>query len=109
MQSLSGDGANLYGRVGQFRAVAGKRDELVAILREAVDGVRQAPGCMVYIVSTTPEDPDLVVVMEVWRNKDDHDRSLQNDAALLLIGRARPLIAGAPQGKEIAPVYGVGL
>ena len=100
---------SLYGLQGQFKAIPGQRDALVDILRAAVEGVRLAPGCILYVVSTTPEDPDAILVYEVWRSKADHDNSLQNEATRALIARARPLLAAAPEGREITPVVGVGV
>lgn len=106
---ISGTKTPLYCLMGEFKTVSGKRDELVEILGAAVEAVRRAPGRILYVVGVKPDDPDAVVVWEAWSSKEDHDRSLENDAVQALIGRARPLLAGTPSGHEVTPIYGVGL
>ena len=95
-----------YGLFGSLRAQPGRRDELVALLREAVDLVADAPGCEVYIVSTSPDDADAVWIMELWASEADHDAVLRDDRIRQLIERARPLIAGMGDRVVLEPLAG---
>ena len=82
-----------YGLFGKFTAVAGQRDALLALLRDAAAMVRQAPGCEAWIVHTSPTDPDGIWIYEAWRSEADHDASLADERIRAIIGDARPLIA----------------
>jgi quinol monooxygenase YgiN len=58
--------ANYYGLLGRIRTVPGKRDELVARLRETGGS---APGKLVYLISLEQDDPDAFWITEVWESK----------------------------------------
>lgn len=96
----------MYGLIGKMRTVAGKRDELVAILLE---GTGSMPGCLSYVVATDPADPDAIWITEVWESEASHRASLQLPAVRDAIGRGRPLIAGFDSQTVTTPVGGVGL
>jgi quinol monooxygenase YgiN len=96
----------MYGLIGQMKAIAGKRDELVAILAESTGGM---PGCLSYIVANDATDADALWITEVWTDKDSHAASLKLPAVQAAIARARPIIAGFGHRFETVPVGGVGL
>ena len=91
----------LYGLVGELRAVPGKRAELVGYL---LAGTRAMPGNLAYIVAEDLSDPDAIWITEVWRSKADHANSLSLPAVRETIAKARPLIAGAGTRVETRPV-----
>ena len=96
----------MYGVIGKMRAVAGRRDDLAAILLE---GVSQMPGCLSYVVSVDASDADVIWVTEVWNGKDSHAASLSLPFVKDSIARAKPLIAAFEQYIETTPVGGHGL
>ena len=91
----------LYGLVGQMMAVPGKRSELIGYLLE---GTKEMPGNLAYIVGEDLGDPDSLWITEVWRSKADHEASLSLPAVQQAIARARPLIAGFGTRAEMRPV-----
>ncbi len=91
----------LYGLVGQMKAVPGKRAELVGYLLE---GSGEMPGNLAYIVAEDLSDPDAIWITEVWRTKADHANSLSLPAVQQTIAKARPLIAGFGTRAEMRPV-----
>lgn len=91
----------LYGLIGQLKAVPGKRAELVAILLEASAAME---GNLLYLVAEDLADPDLIWITEVWRTRTDHANSLKPAAVQAAITRARPLIAGFGLRAETRPV-----
>ena len=93
----------MHGLIGTISAVPGKRDALIAIL---LDGVRDMPGCLSYVVAKDLADPDVVWITEVWDTPESHKNSLSLPAVQDAIARGRPLIAsfGAPTVTE--PVGG---
>ena len=96
----------MYGLIGKFRSVAGKRDELIAIMKS---GSVKMPGCLSYVIAKDPADADVLWITEVWTDKDSHAASLKLPSVQAAIARARPIIAGFGHRFETAPVGGVGL
>jgi quinol monooxygenase YgiN len=99
----------VYGRFGQFRAQPGGGDALGAVLLEAADGLRANDGCLLYVISRSDADPDVVWVTEAWTDRSAHTASLQDPAARALISRAMPLIAAMGEATEHRPVGGKGI
>lgn len=97
----------MYGRHGTIRAVPGRRDELMGLLRAAAENAGAMPGCRLYVVSTVPGDPDAIAVTEIWDDRAMHAASLALDSVRALIARARPLIAEVSAPAEFEPVAGM--
>jgi quinol monooxygenase YgiN len=96
----------MYGLIGKITALAGKRDELMAIL---LAGTGDMPGCLSYIVASDNDDADGIWVSEVWDDQANHRASLALPAVKDAIAKARPLIAGFSNRVVTTPAGGVGL
>ncbi len=96
----------MYGLIGKFTAVPGRRDELLGILLEASSGMA---GCKSYIVARDPTDADAVWITEVWESRADHKASLAIPEVRAAIEKAMPLIASFGEHIETDPVGGYGL
>ena len=96
----------MFGLIGRIKAVAGKRDELAAIL---VPGDGGMPGCLSYVVARDPADADALWVTEVWVDQAAHRASLQLPDVQAAIARARPIIAGFDSRHELDVLGGIGL
>lgn len=100
---------NYYGFIGKFHAQPGKRDELLAILLDAAEALRENKDCLLYLLNTSDMEPDAIWSNEIWTSKAAHDASLEPDDVKVLIRQALPLIAGAPERTELAVKGGKGL
>ncbi|MCL5995987.1 MAG: antibiotic biosynthesis monooxygenase [Chloroflexi bacterium] len=98
-----------FGMFGKLTAYPGQRDALVQHLLTAATLVGSAPGCELYVVSTSPTEPDTIWVTEAWRSKADHVASLSIAGVQELIAKARPLIAAMSEPILLTPVGGKGL
>lgn len=96
----------MHGLIGKMSAVPGKRDALIAILLE---GVKNMPGCLSYIVAKDRSDPDAIWITEVWDNAESHRASLKLPAVQDAISRGRPLIASFGDSFLTEPVGGHGI
>ncbi len=99
-------------RVGlyvKFKTQPGRRDTFVEILLESARQMESLPGCRLYLVNTSPTEPDVVWVTEVWDSMAEHDASLNLPGAAEAIQRALPLLAGPPERIDVVPVGGKGL
>lgn len=97
----------MYGLIGRMIAVEGRREELMAILKESVGGAM--PGCQSYVVARCAQHPDGIWVTEVWDSAESHKASLQLQQVQDSIAVARPLIAGFDNRFETEPVAGIGI
>lgn len=96
----------MYGLIGKFTAADGKRDELISYLLE---GLRDMPGCLSYVVAKAPEDEVTIWVTEVWNSAEHHQGSLQLPQVQTAIAKARPIIAGMERVTETEVIGGIGL
>jgi quinol monooxygenase YgiN len=99
-------GVDMYGLIGKMTAVAGKRDELIAVL---LGSAGEMPGCLSYIVAKDPSDQDAIWITEAWDSKASHDASLSLPQVKEAIAKGRPLVAGFSDGVVTTPVGGHGL
>jgi quinol monooxygenase YgiN len=53
-----------------LRAQPGRREELLAILRELVETAESEPGTLVYTFHTSDDDPDVVISYELFADED---------------------------------------
>lgn len=102
----SGEESNMYGLIGKILAVEGQRDALAGIL---LDGMRDMPGCLSYIVAKDPQDENALWVTEVWESSEAHRASLSLPSVQDAIARGKPLIAGFGERTETQPLGGHGL
>ncbi|MBW7476437.1 antibiotic biosynthesis monooxygenase [Paenibacillus oenotherae] len=91
----------------KFTAQDGKCDELAQILLEAAEMTKEVEGCDLYIVHLAENEADTIWVNEIWRNEEAHAASLELESTIMMIQRAKPLIAGVEQIRLI-PVGGKG-
>jgi len=96
----------MYGLIGKMRAAPGKREELAAILLE---GLRDMPGNLSYIVAKDPAEPDTLWITEVWRDSAAHAASLSLPSVQHAITKGRPLIAGMERIAQTEPLGGAGI
>lgn len=96
----------MYGLIGKLTAAPGQRDALIAILLE---GVRDMPGCLSYIIAKDAADEHGIWVTEVWDTEASHKASLSLPAVQDAIARGKPLIAGFSHHTVTVPVGGHGL
>ncbi|WP_316772399.1 putative quinol monooxygenase [Streptomyces sasae] len=97
-----------YGYIGSMRTRSGRRDDVVAILLSAAGSLREL-GCRSYVVGLAADDPDTIVVTEVWESKEHHDASLRSPGAKEAIAAAMPMLTGEFTSRETTVVGGLGV
>jgi quinol monooxygenase YgiN len=100
---------HMYAMTGKLIARNGKRDDLIAILKQAAVLVGKLPECHLYVVCEDLANDTHVWVFETWRDKQAHDDSLGDETVRALISNARPLLAAAPDGAELRVMGGHGI
>jgi quinol monooxygenase YgiN len=84
-------------------AAPGRRDELLAKFVETLDFLADEPACELTMVSTSPEEPDAVILTEVWRSTADHTAAVQSDHVQRWAVGMDQLTAGPPRVQVIEP------
>ncbi|MBS2016324.1 MAG: antibiotic biosynthesis monooxygenase [Deltaproteobacteria bacterium] len=99
----------IFGLFGKMTAIDGKREALAANLLRAAELMADVPGCLVYVVSNSLTDPNVIHVTEIWKDEKSHGASLSMPGVRDLIRETMPLLACQPEGTRFAPLGGKGL
>ena len=100
------------GRIGRYvRMVArpGQGSVLAGKLLTVAEELRDAPGCEMYVINFSADEPDAVWVTEVWSDRAAADRALSQDLGSVGIDEVMALLAGPPELVELTPLGGPGL
>ena len=96
----------MYGRIGSLIAAPGQRDEVARVI---LDGMRDMPGCLSYVVAADAGDANTLWITEAWTDRDAHRAALQRPAVQEAMRLGRPLIQGMGDTTETEPIGGHGL
>ena len=96
----------MYGLISKIMALPGQREALVTILLE---GSKEMPGCLSYVVALDTSDADAIWISEVWESQSSHEASLSLPPVRQAMAKGRPLIAGLGDRVVTTPVGGQGL
>lgn len=89
-------------------AKPGLGDRLVDLLLTGLDAGNPASTefCLVYLVSRSAADPDVVHLTEGWTSEEDHHRVFAGEAAQAMVARFPDLLAGDSVYTDQVPVAG---
>ncbi|WP_405148857.1 antibiotic biosynthesis monooxygenase [Sphaerisporangium sp. NBC_01403] len=93
-----------HGFHATMTAQPGKGDELVEFLLNAPSLPNE--DCVVFLVSRSAGDRDIVYVTEGWTSEEAHGRFFATEEAKALVAKLQPLLAGEPQYIDEVPVGG---
>ncbi|MFE2186057.1 putative quinol monooxygenase [Streptomyces sp. NPDC059455] len=97
-----------YGFSATLTARPGMGDQLVDLLLTGLN--EGSPGaseyCLVYLVSRSTSDPDVVHVAEGWTSEEDHDRVFASKTAHAIVAQIDPLLAKDSEYTDYVPVRG---
>jgi quinol monooxygenase YgiN len=98
-----------YGLLNKLTAKPGKRQQVVEILLESGKLFDDNPACLLYLVSESTNDPNLVWIVDLWTSQEEHADALKAPELRPFVEKAMPLLEGMPEQIEIRPVGGKGL
>jgi quinol monooxygenase YgiN len=94
--------AKASAKPGQGKALADKMLEVAA-------GLRDVPGCELYVINRSVDDPDVVWITEQWASQEQLDEALQSDGARASIQDVMALVAdGGFERIDLEPLGGHG-
>jgi quinol monooxygenase YgiN len=92
----------MFGMIVKIEVYPGKRDQMIAILKESAYGM---PGCLSYVVATDDDDENALWVTEVWENAKSHDDSLALPSVKAAVPRARLVVTRLEKIAVTVPVF----
>lgn len=92
------------GLVVRLTAKAGMRAALLDALNTYADGLAEEPGTEVYLLSTDPDDENLVWLFEVFKDEDAENEHRASDGFATLITALNDLLESAPAILRMEPL-----
>ncbi|HVH11077.1 MAG TPA: putative quinol monooxygenase [Gemmatimonadales bacterium] len=96
----------MYALIVKLTVVPGRREDMIAILREST---ARMPGCLSYVVAKDSGDENALWVTEVWESGAHHDVSLSLPSVKQAVPKGRQLVSTFEKIAVTVPVWGVGL
>ncbi|GAA3982311.1 antibiotic biosynthesis monooxygenase [Streptomyces sp. NBC_01352] len=97
-----------FGFNATLTARPGMGDRLVDLLLTGLN--EGSPGadehCVVYLVSRSASDPDVIHVTEGWTSEEDHHRIFAGEAAQAIVAQIGGLLARESEYTDYVPVCG---
>jgi quinol monooxygenase YgiN len=93
-----------HGFHASMTARPGKGDEVIRILLDAP--ALPHPDCVVFLVSRSAQNPDIVTVTEGWTSHEAHSRFFASEPAKALVAALQPLLHGESRYTDEVPVGG---
>ena len=109
MVTAGGDRGGRIGRYVRMVAEPGKGSVLAGLLLRVAEGLRESPGCELYVVNLSADERDTVWVTEIWADEESSDRALSSDLGEVGIGEVMQLLTGPPELVDLTPLGGPGL
>jgi quinol monooxygenase YgiN len=95
--------------LNRLTAKPGQRQRVVEILLESGKLFDDNPACLLYLVSESTDDPNLVWVIDLWTSEQAHAEALKAPELRPFVEQAMPLLEGMPEQLGVRPVGGRGL
>ena len=70
----------MYVVAAEYKVKAGKEKEVIDILKKMIPLSRAEPGCKLYMVNQSPEDPGKLLLYEQYVNEDGYKAHQATDA-----------------------------
>ena len=93
--------ARQWGLLGRMIAKPGKRDELIAALKESSADV---PGKLLYLIQLEQDDPDAFWINEIWESKAAYEACLTLPQVGDWGAKLAALMAGIEHRTETVPL-----
>lgn len=90
--------------ISRLTTLPGRLDEVSAGMRSLQEIVRRENGCLAYIVHTTIEDPNTIVVYESWSDRTAMDAHHGTDHMLSFAKSIIPLVDWPPRQELLTPL-----
>jgi len=94
-------------RYVKLTAKPGAERSLAELMLESAELLEQVPGCELYLINRTEQDPAVVWVTEIWRSQEELNGSLQLETVKAHLPKVLPLLDGPPEVTELESLGGL--
>jgi len=98
-----------FAQHSRLRAHPGKRDALLAKFLEIPTMQADNPACELTIVSSSPDEDDVVYLTEVWTSAEEHERARHSPEVQEWAAGMPSLVAGPPDTTPLVIEGGKGV
>jgi quinol monooxygenase YgiN len=98
----------MHALLNRLTARSGQRDRVLELLVESGKAFDGNDACLLYLVTESVDEPDLIWVFDLWTSADEHKRALAQPELRPYIDEAMPLLVGMPEQRELRLVGGKG-
>ena len=109
MSTCDAAGMPKHAIFAKFTAQPGKGEELVEALSPMFDTVPGEPGTEVYVLHTSPNEPDVVWFYEIYTDDASFKSHGGSDAFKGVMAKAGPLLSGRPEVTFGSPLNAKGV
>ena len=95
MRVSNGKMFSVYGRM---IALPGRRDELIAVLRDGFRAGGDDSGLLTFTINTAFDDPDTIWLTQLWIDKAAHDATTRSEPVATVTRRVPQLLAQRLEG-----------
>ncbi|GCE44533.1 hypothetical protein Rhow_008954 [Rhodococcus wratislaviensis] len=82
--------------IGRAQAAPGRRGEFVTAARAVTDATRDDEGCRSYGFYADLSDENIIVGVEMWRERADLDSHMGHEHTRIFLGAFPDLVVGEP-------------
>jgi quinol monooxygenase YgiN len=95
-----------YVLINKMTTKPNARQQVIDIMIEAGKLFSDNPSCLLYIVSASKDDANLIWVQDIWKNQTDHELAMKSEEMSDYVKQAMPLLEGMPEQFEVEPKGG---
>lgn len=88
----------MFSVYGRMTALPGRRDELIAVLRDGLRASGDDSGLLSYSINLTWDDPDTIWLTQLWIDKSHHDATTKSEPVATASRKVPALLAQQPDG-----------
>jgi quinol monooxygenase YgiN len=95
--------------INKLTAKPGQRERVVEILVESGRLFDDNEACLLYLVTESQDEPNVIWVVDLWTSEEAHTEALKAPELRPFIERAMPLLEGMPEQIKVRTAGGKGL
>jgi quinol monooxygenase YgiN len=94
--------------INKLTAKPDQRQRVVDILVESGQAFDDNADCLLYLVTESADDPNLIWVVDLWTSEEAHNSALEASLDQSKVKEAMSLMEGAPEQIKVRAVGGKG-
>lgn len=98
----------MHALLNRLTARSGQRNRVIELLVESGKAFDGNDACLLYLVTESIDDEDVIWVFDLWTSADEHKQALAQPELKPYIDKAVPMLVGMPEQMGLRLVGGKG-